>query len=73
MNALHETVDARNSSKLPRLVYPSNHQQQQHQQQQQQHQQQQQEENISLHAVSDSEYSFPDSFVGAGMQGPLFV
>jgi hypothetical protein len=61
---MHEAVDGRTSGKLPRLVYPSNQQQQQ---------QQQQEENIPLRAVSESEYSFPDSFVGAGVQGPLFV
>jgi hypothetical protein len=64
VNAMHETSDARNPGKLPRLVFASHEQQQQQQQQQQ------------LSAMSsevDAEIAFPDSFLGASTLGPLFV
>ncbi len=69
VNALHDASDPRNPNKLPRLVYASNQQQLQQQQQQQQ-----QQHNSPLPPPADSsDFSFPTAFMGAALQGPLFV
>ena len=66
VNALHDASDPRNPNKLPRLVYASNQQQLQ--------QQQQQQHNSPLPPPADSsDFSFPTAFMGAALQGPLFV